>query len=133
MVFDRIKGFFKKKQQYAVSNIPSANTNMPPMETIIEMMYDKQLDFFNDEVVQTIYSKDKARRYVVLKNKNGFFTYRLEAIYQFDEYELGLVSSNNNVLPAMWEPHSNERKSIFASEDELLKELKSESEYKLHF
>ena len=79
----------------------------PPMhswETVVEMMYDKYLDAFSDEVVKVIYSKDRWMRYVVLKDEKEFFTYQLEAIYQYDEDEWKYICSHDNVLPAMWEP-----------------------------
>ena len=68
--FDRL---FKRK---AKAPIPP----MPSWETVVEMMYDKHLDAFSDEVVKVIYSKDRSMRYVVLKDEKDFFTYQLEAI-----------------------------------------------------
>ena len=56
---------FKKK---AVVEIPP----MPSWETVVEMMYDKHLDAFSDEVVKVIYSKDRSMRYVVLKDEKVF-------------------------------------------------------------
>ena len=43
---------FKKK---AVVEIPP----MPSWETVVEMMYDKHLDTFSDEVVKVVYSKEQ--------------------------------------------------------------------------
>lgn len=60
---------------------------MPSWEAVIEMMYDKHLDVFSDEIEKVFYSKDCSMRYVVLKDKKGFFTYQLEAIYQYNEEE----------------------------------------------
>ena len=73
-------------------------------EAIIELMYDKHLDAFTNEVIEVIYSKDRSMRYAVLKENNGLLTYQLEAIYQFDEDEWRYICSSDNVLPAMWEP-----------------------------
>ena len=107
---------------------------MPPMpswETVVEMMYDKHLDAFSDEVVKVIYSKDRSMRYVVLKDEKEFFTYQLEAIYQYDEDEWKYICSHDNALPAMWEPFRGiVGKSVFENIDELLNELKAEPEYK---
>ena len=89
---------FKKK---TVVEIPPR----PSWETVVEMMYDKHLDAFSNEVVKVIYSKDRSMRYVVLKDEKGFITYQLEAIYQYDEDEWKYICSRNNVLPAMWEPY----------------------------
>ena len=77
---------------------------MPSWETVVEMMYDKHLDAFSGEVVKVIYSKDRSMRYVILKDEKDFFTYQLEAIYQYDEDEWKYICLHDNALPAMWEP-----------------------------
>ena len=106
----------------------------PPWETVVEMLQDKHLDAFSDEVVKVIYSKDRSMRYVVLKNEKGFFTYQLEAIYQYDEDEWKYIYSYDNALPAMWEPfRGTVGKSVFENIGELLNELKAEPEYKQYF
>ena len=107
---------------------------MPSWETVVEMMYDKHLDAFSDEVVKVIYSKDRSMRYVVLKDEKDFFTYQLEAIYQYDEDEWKYICSQDNALPAMWEPFRGiVGISVFENMDELIKELKEEPEYKSYF
>ena len=118
---------FKKKLK---EEIPP----MPSWETVVEMMYDKHLDAFSDEIAKVIYSKDRSMRYVVLKDEKGFFTYQLEAIYQYDEDEWKYICSHDNALPAMWEPFRGiVGKSFFENMDELLKELSAEPEYKSYF
>ena len=83
---------------------------------------------------EVIYSKDRWMRYVVLKDEKEFFTYQLEAIYQYDEDEWKYICSHDNVLPAMWEPFRGiVGKSVFENIDELLNELKAEPEYKQCF
>ncbi len=107
---------------------------MPSWDAIVKMMHDKDLDSFADEVVEVIYSKDSSMRYVVLKDEKGFFTYQLEAIYQYDEDEWQYICSHDNALPAMWEPFRGiVGKSIFESKDELTRQLKAEPEYKNYF
>ena len=107
---------------------------MPAWETIVEMMHDQQLDSFPAEVVNVIYSKDNAKRYIILKNENGVFTYLLEEIYQHDEYEWRLIVSHDYILPAMWVPSGKTaRKSLFATEKELIKEIKTEPVYRQYF
>ena len=118
---------FKKKQAVPVPPTPS-------WEAVVEMMHDKYLDAFSDEVIQVIYSKDRSMRYVILKDERGLLTYQLEAIYQYDGDEWKYFCSNNDALPAMWEPYKGiYGKSLFESLDDLLKELKSEPEYLLYF
>ncbi len=120
-------GLFQKK----------AKTEVPPMpswEAVVEMMFDKHLDGFSDEVAQVLYSKDKSMRYVILKDERGFFTYQLEAIYQYDDDEWKYICSHDNALPAMWEPYKGiVGKSFFENIEELIKEMKSEPEYKQYF
>ncbi len=122
-----IASIFKKKQK---ASIPP----MPPWESVVEIMYDKQLDSFLDEVVKVIYSKDKTKRYVILKSKKGFLTYGLETIYPFDEDEWQWIGREKDALPAYWGNCSGSGvKSVFEKEEELLHELTFESEYKLYF
>ena len=87
-----------------------------------------------DEVVDVVYSKDKSMRYVVLKDDKGLFTFQLEAVYQFDEEEWEYICSNDDALPAMWEPFKGIiGSSFFENKDELFKEMAEEPEYKLYF
>ena len=113
------------------------NRDIPPMpswESIVEMMRDKHLEAFADEVVDVIYSQDCSMRYVILKDENGLFTYQLEAIYQYDEDEWKYICSHDDALPAMWEPFRGiVGKSVFENTKDLLKKLKSEPEYKQYF
>ena len=123
--------FFKRLFQ---NEKPKEFPAMPPWAELIEMMYDKSLDAFVDEVVRVVYSADNTMRYVVLKDEKGLFTYQLEAIYQFDADEWKYICSNNVALPAMWEPFRGiVGKSFFENEEELLKEMKEEPEYKQYF
>ena len=115
-------------------NLKPSTSPMPTHETLVEMMYDKHLDAFSDEVVRVIYSRDRSMRYVVLKNEKGYFTYQLEAIYQYEEDEWKYLSAQEDVLPALWEPFRGiVGKSIFENMDDLLKEIKAEAEFKHYF
>lgn len=123
-LFSRI---FRRKSNYSVPPIPSR-------ETVVEMMYDKQLDAFADEVTDVIYSADKSMRYVILKDEKGLFTYRLEEIYQFEEDEWNYIYSHEHPLPAVWEHFRGiVGISFFENTEELLKEMKTQPEYKLYF
>lgn len=123
--------FFKRLFQ---KEKPKEFPAMPPWVELVKMMYDKSLDAFVDEVVRVVYSADNTMRYVVLKDEKGLFTYQLEAIYQFDADEWKYICSNNVALPAMWEPFRGiVGKSFFENEEELLKEMKEEPEYKQYF
>ena len=118
---------FNKKKKCDVPSIPS-------WEAVVEMMYDKSLDAFTDEIIKIIYSKDRSMRYVVLKNEKGLLTYQLEAIYRFNEDELKYISSYDKTQPTMWESFREDyRKSLFDDLKELLNEMKAEPEYKQYF
>jgi hypothetical protein len=122
--FDRL---FKRKSKASISPMPS-------WKTVIEMMYDQNLDTFADEVTEVIYSTNRSMRYVILKDEKGFFTYQLEAIYQYDADEWKYIYSYEDALPAMWKPlRQIEGKSVFNNIEELKKELKAEPEYKRYF
>ena len=121
-----IASVFKKK----VAQIPP----MPSWESVVEIMYDKQLDSVLDEVVKVIYSKDKTKRYVIVKSKKGFLTYGLEVLCAFDEDEWQFIGREKDALPGYWGPSSGRGvTSIFEREEELLRELVCEPEYKCYF
>ena len=121
-----MKNLFRKfrKEKRVVSKMPEWNE-------IVEMLYDKSLNGFDDEVVRVIYSKDKSKRYIVLKSDKGFFTYRLEKIYQINEEEWSYRSSFD-LTPAFWQDVDNGGKSMFTSLEDALKELEQEAEYKIY-
>ena len=121
------KPFHKKNQCKNIVPIPAWNT-------VVEMLYDKGLDSFFNEVIKVFYSVDKSMRYVILKNKDGNLTYELEEIYQFDENEWQYIHSCENALPGTWVSSSNNRgTSFFNNENDLMNELKSEPEYRQFF
>lgn len=125
-----LKGLFNKNRKLNIKPIPP----MPSWDKIVELLYDKNLDSFCDEVINVLYSKDKSMRYVVLKDEKDIFTYQLEAIYQFDEDEWKYICSNDDALPAMWESYLGYvGSSLFANEGDLMKDLKSQPEYKQYF
>ena len=125
-----LKKLFNKNRQLEIKPIPP----MPSWNEIVELMYDKNLDLFCDEVIKVFYSKDKSMRYVILRDEKGIFKYHLEEIYQFDEEEWKYVCSGEDALPAMWESHSgNCGSSLFANVEDLTKDLKSQPEYKQYF
>ena len=121
---DSVKRLFRKfrKEKRIVHQMPEWNE-------IVEMLYDKNLDFLDSTVEKVIYSKDKSKRYVVLKSDKGFFTYRLEKIYQLDEEEWSYRCSFD-LTPAFWQDVDNGSKSIFSTLEDALNELKQEAEYR---
>ena len=113
---------FKKKKKTI--------TPMPEWNKLVEMLYDRNLDFTDLTVEKVIYSKDKSKRYVVLKNDKGFFTYHFEKIYQYDEEEWYYLGSPDS-MPGYWQEANNGSKSVFSSRQDAVKGLEQEHEYKL--
>ncbi len=123
-----IKRLFRKK---------SEGTALPPIpswDEIKDIMYDRNLDAFQAEIVEVIYSKDRSMRYVVTKDKNDAFYYCLEVIYPFDEDDWQYIGVNEGALPAMWQEHPDAKNiSIFDSKEGALLEIYSEPFYKNYF
>ncbi len=75
-----LKSIFKKKK---VDIAP-----MPPYDEIVKSLYDKELIYPDSiKICQVIYSKDKSKRFVVLKSNKGFFKYTYEEVCVFDELD----------------------------------------------
>lgn len=126
----RLKKLFNKNKQLEIKPIPP----MPSWDEIIELLYDKNLDSYCDEVINVFYAKDNSMRYVVLKDEKGIFKYHLEEICQFDEDEWKYICSNEGALPAMWESCLGTcGSSLFANVEDLMIDLKSQPEYKQYF
>ncbi len=97
-------------------------------------MKDRGLDCFLDEVAEVRYSADGTRRYVLLKNEKGHYSYLAQEILPFDEEEWRYIYENESSLPAMWStPLGHGNASLFA--DRVLAEqaLVSEGYYKQYF
>lgn len=116
--------FFKKKPKHTPRELP-------PWEEVVKMMYDKDLHAPCDyEIIDVIYSTDKAHRYLILKS-DDLLTYRYERLQACDEYEL--LCLPDGALPAYWLPHESGAKPIFNDLDILMRELKAEPLYKTYF
>ena len=123
-----LKSIFKKKKV----NI----TPMPPYDEIVKSLYDKELNYPDSiKICQVIYSKDKSKRFVVLKSNKGFFKYTYEEVCVYDERVwTSLFSYIENTKPGWWEPKDRSfAYSFFGTEEEALEALKRETEYKQFF
>lgn len=105
----------------------------PSWDEIVEHMQDKQLSGFAHKIVKVIYSKDRLRRIILLQSENGFFTPQFERLYVWDEDEW-FYFGKDNIYPAFWQlEESFFQKSIYASEEIALNEIKQTPEYKTYF
>ena len=123
-----LKSIFKKKK---VDIAP-----MPPYDEIVKSLYDKELNYPDSiEICQVIYSKDKSKRFVVLKSNKGFFKYTYEEVCVFDELDwTSLYAYIENRQPGWWEPKDRSfAYSFFGTEQEAVEALKCETEYKQFF
>lgn len=97
-------------------------------------MYDKQLIFAPEvEVAEVLYSYDKSKRYIVLKNNNGTYTYIYERIIPLDEYEINLLCSQENFLPAYWCEDENKHRSFYSTHQDAINGIFNEPNYKTYF
>lgn len=107
---------------------------IPPIEEIVETLYNKQLSFTDYEIVKVIYSSDKTKRFIILKSSNGFYKYTYEEICVLDEDEWKYCCNDANAYPAFWETRDKSSAySFFGTENEAFLSMKQESEYILHF
>ena len=123
-----LKSIFKKKK---VDIAP-----MPPYDEIVKSLYDKELNYPDSiKICQVIYSKDKSKRFVVLKSNKGFFKYTYEEVCVFDELDwTSHFCYIENIKPGWWESkNSSFAYSFFGTEKEAMIALKSESIFKQYF
>ncbi|MBQ8879922.1 MAG: hypothetical protein IJY69_03660 [Clostridia bacterium] len=123
-----LKSIFKKKK---VDIAP-----MPPYDEIVKSLYDKELNYSDSiEICQVIYSKDKSKRFVVLKSNKGFFKYTYEEVCVFDELDWSSYYAYIEIIqPGWWEPKDRSfAYSFFGTEQEAFEALKRETEYKQFF
>lgn len=103
-------------------------------EELSEIMYDKQLVFVPEvKVAEVLYSYDKSKRYVILKNNNGTYTYIYERIIPLDEDEINLLCLQENFLPAYWCEDSDKHSSFYSTQQDAKNGIVEESNYKTYF
>lgn len=122
--------FLKKKRKKTINN------EILPIEQIAEIMYNKNLSFF-DTVVKVIYSRDKTKRYVLLKRINDgnyLFLYEELMVFDSDELQWRRTDSANpqDALPAYW-CTKNSGVSLFGTLDEVYNSIQFEPEYIEYF
>ena len=108
---------------------------MSPMEEIVEIMYDKQLNYIEGiEVVNVVYSKDKSKRFVIIRNDKGFYKFEYQEICLFDEQEWNYICHSEDALPAYWSAIDNLNSySFYGSEDDAIKVLLQDVKYRQYF
>lgn len=107
------------------------NPQYPPWNEIVDIMQNKGLKFIDYEVVKVLVSANKMHRCVITKSSEGYFSYVFEYLEKYDEEELRFLSPNK--LPAYWVSRADGFRSIFGDIDSVLRELKTDPEYKTYF
>lgn len=101
-------------------------------DEIVQIMYGKNLSVRDDcEMIDVVYSRDKAHRYLIFKSSNGYFSYKFEYLFAYDEDELIYLGEDS--LPGYWLPHDTHGFSLFDDMTILMRELKAEPDYKTYF
>ena len=123
-----LKSIFKKKKADIAP--------MPPYDEIVKSLYGKELNYPDSiKICRVIYSKDKSKRFVVLKSNKGFFKYTYEEVCVLDELDwASLYAYIENITPGWWVPKDRSfAYSFFGTEQEAFEALKCETEYKQFF
>lgn len=122
-----LKSLFGKKKKIDAPLPP-----IPPFEEMVEYLYDKKLPVEKGEIIKVIYSKDRSKRFIVLKSNKGFYKYICEEICIYDMLDWEYFAFVNNAYPAWWETVLEE-KSFFGTVEEAMYALILEAEYKNYF
>ncbi|MDE6028724.1 MAG: hypothetical protein K2F90_00175 [Clostridiales bacterium] len=102
-----------------------------PWDEIVKIMYDKDFRAPDDcEIIDVVYSYDKAHRYLILKSNDGYFRYQYEYLIAYDEDELIYFGDDS---PGYWLPHTLSPCPLFNDMTILMRELKAEPDYKTYF
>ena len=109
--------------------------SLPSWEQTVEIMHNKNLSCFDAEILQVVYTKDKSKRAIIIKDTKGLYGYITEELFPFDEDEWQFVSQNENALPGMWTAPVTGLygDSVFATQDDAVKELMCNPWYKYYF
>lgn len=108
---------------------------LPSWEQTVEIMHNKNLSCIDaEEILQVVYTKDKTKRAIILKDKKGLYGYLTEELFPFDENEWQFVSQDENALPGMWIGAATglDGSSYFSTQEDAMKELMCDPWYK-HF
>ena len=90
--------------EYDKTEESSAIPPMPPFEEIVELLYDKELCFPDEiTVARVIYSKDKSKRFTILKNGKGLYINRYEEIWTYFEEEWVHMYNGWCTCPGWWQ------------------------------
>ncbi len=125
MMFDKLKKRFSRREKI--------DYVLPSHTEIVDMLYDKHLDFSDDKVINVVYGENNEHRVIILQNNEGYFRYVFESIEEYDTDEIKYFSGYPDRLPAEWREVDDRHLSVFGSEEEAWDDLIATSEYKTYF
>lgn len=125
MMFDKLKKCFSRREKI--------DYVLPSHTEIVDMLYDKHLDFSDDKVINVVYGENNEHRVIILQINEGYFRYVFESIEEYDADEIEYFSGYPDRLPAEWREVDDMRFSAFGSEKEAWNDLIATSEYKTYF
>ena len=127
-MFNIIKSLFSRKK--AIDPVPPK----PSCQEIVELMHDKSLSSYLDEIVKVIYSANNEKRAIFFKSEHGFYYYSIEQLIEFDDEEWAYIAREPDALPAMWTPPmQTSSRFMFGTEQEAWKDFIISPEYKSNF
>ena len=120
---DFLRDVFRRKTKNAARTIPP----IPDDATLAAEMSRQAPDYPLCKTLRVFYSPDKLQRAVVLQRKDKLFTYHLERLEIVSEEDwIYLSRADKHPKPAMWQPDLDFGPSLFATEEEALRELQAD-------
>jgi hypothetical protein len=121
-------GFDMKKRKKA------GLSPMPSYSEIVESLYGRYPSFVEGITVKrVIYSKDRAKRFIIIKSDKGFYKYLYEEICVCDADEWEMISAIEGAEPACWAPKNTIGASFFENERDAEIAITFEPEYSDYF
>ena len=118
-----LRDVFRRKTKDASRAIPP----IPDDATLAAEMSRQAPDYPLCKTLRVFYSPDKLQRAVVLQRKDKLFTYHLERLEIVSEEDwIYLSRADKHPKPAMWQPDLDFGPSLFATEEEALRELRAD-------
>ncbi len=102
-------------------------------ELTVEAMHDRDLDCF-DGVAEAIYSKDGARRFVLLQGEDGRFRYEYQELTPYTPEEQEFFALMGKDSAAYWSVDCTRSECPgYQTREDALRQLRQEKEFKKYF
>ncbi len=102
-------------------------------EETVASMHDQDLDSF-DGVQNSVYSKDGARRFVILLSPDGRYRYEYQELIPYSQEEREFFAQMGRTSGAYWSIDCTKSESPgWPAPEDVLREMQQEKEYKKYF